>query len=165
MNTMRFKLFHDADESYIDFGNYRVSYFLYDSINTCVQGVNGCTTGWQKTQTITKGINDPTTVKLLQEMITPGQDSLGRWNQRIVIQFSDPTNPNRIINLAAPDALLEQYLGNTGTNIHRGGNQPLWLVWFINSSSWQNVNWSASWSWDAKATDSDQGMYFPVTND
>jgi len=167
MNTMRFRLFHDADESYIDFGNYRVSYFLYDTINTCVQGVNGCATGWQKTQTITKGINDPTTVKLLQEMITPGQDSLGKWNQRIVVQFSDPTNPNRVINLAAPDALLEQYLGNTGTNIHRGGNQPLWLVWYINSSSWQNVNWSTSWSWDAKAADpaGDGGWFYPVTND
>ncbi|HAJ78614.1 MAG TPA: hypothetical protein DCO75_02485, partial [Fibrobacteres bacterium] len=165
MNTMRFKLFHDANEAYIDFGNYRVSYFLYDSINTCVQGVNGCVNGWQKTQTITKGINDPTTVKLLQEMITPGKDSLGRWNQRIVIQFSDPTDSNRIINLAGPDALLEQYLGNIGDNIHRGGNQPLWLVWYINSSSWTNVNWSNSWSWDANATDADQGMFFPVTND
>jgi len=165
MNTMRFKLFHDANEAYIDFGNYRVSYFLYDSVNTCVQGVNGCSAGWQKTQTITKGINDPTTVKLFQEMITPGNDSLGKWNQRLVVQFSDPTNPNRIINLAGPDALLEQYLGNTGTNIHRGGNQPLWLVWYINSSSWTNVNWSKSWSWDANADDKDQGMYFPVTND
>jgi conserved repeat domain len=165
MNTMRFKLFHDANEAYIDFGNYRVSYFLFDSINTCVQGVNACATGWQKTQTITKGINDPTTVKLLQEIITPGRDSLGRWNQRIVIQFSDPTNPNRIINLSAPDALLEQYYGNSGSNIHRGGSEPLWLVWYINSSSWTSVNWTNGWSWDAKANDIDQGMFFPVTND
>ena len=43
---MRFRLFHDADEAYIDYGNYRVSYFLFDAGNTCYQGTEGCASGW-----------------------------------------------------------------------------------------------------------------------
>ena len=165
--VMRFRLFHDADEAYIDYGNYRVSYFLYDSIRTCYQGATGCPNGWDVSNFyFHEGIKDETTIKRFQENIMPGQDSLGKWNQRFVIQFSDPTDPKRVINLAGPDCLLQQYYGNAGVNIHRGGAEPLRLAWQLHS----NYNppdpvWSDDWSWDPKAVDAESGMYYPITND
>jgi conserved repeat domain len=163
--VMRLRLFHDADEAYIDYGNYRFSYFLYDSLRKCYQGTTGCTLGWQVTPYVTEGL-DKSYIKIFQENITPGQDSLGKWNQRIVVQFSDPTNPNRVINLAATDCLLQQYFGNLGTNIHRGGGSPLRLIWDLHTdyNNPQSV-WNDDWSWDASAVDIEGGMYWPITND
>ncbi|HEX7510920.1 MAG TPA: hypothetical protein VF335_06445, partial [Chitinivibrionales bacterium] len=163
--VMRFRLFNDADESYIDYGNYRVSYFMYDSLRKCYQGTTGCTLGWQVTPYVTEGL-DKTYIKIFQENITPGQDSLGKWNQRMVVQFSDPTNPNRVINLAAPDVLLQQNFGNVGTHIHRGGGSPLRLIWDLHSDyNPPDPLWNDDWSWDAKAVDVEGGMYWPITND
>ncbi len=167
-NVMRFRLFHDANEAYLDYNNYRVSYFLFDEENTCVKDPQstGCPTGWQ----ITKSIIEPTaltnTIKLLQENIMPGSDTLGKWNQRLVIQFSDPSNSQTVPNLVTIDHHLSQYRGMRG-RIHRGGIDPLRLVWIINSSTWTAVDWSQAWSWDAKSDDpkGDAGVYFPVTND
>ncbi|MBN1308085.1 MAG: hypothetical protein JXA18_09225, partial [Chitinispirillaceae bacterium] len=163
MNTMRTRLFHDADEAYIDFGNYRISYFLYDEANTCISGTAGCTNGWGFQQTITEGINKAD-VKLVHEMIVPGQDARGKWNQRLIVQFSDPTDPKRVESLTTIDHHLSEYRGMRG-RIHLGGTEPLRLVWFFNASNWQPVNWSNAWSWDPNTSEDDGGIYFPVTND
>jgi uncharacterized repeat protein (TIGR01451 family) len=164
-NYMRFRLFHDAHEAYIDYNNYRVSYFLHDSSITCVQGTTGCATGWGITQSITEPPELKSSIKLLQENITPGQDSLGKWNQRLIVQFSDPTSASRVPNLATIDHHLLSYSGGAGGRIHKGGTMMLRLVWYINSSSWTNVNWADDWSWDPKGADEDGGKYWPVTND
>jgi len=161
MLWMRFRLFHNADEAYIDYNNYRVSYYLYDTVNTCVQGSSGCNTGWNKYLAIHEGIDS---IKLLQEAVNPGQDSLGKWNQRIIIQFSDPTDSSIPHHLATIDHHLSQYRRLEG-RIHRGGLDPLRLVWYLNSSSWTNINWTNAWSWDASASDKDDGYYYPVTDD
>lgn len=163
--VMRFRLFHDADEAYIDYGNYRFSYFIYDSLRKCYQGTAGCTLGWQVTPYVTEGL-DKTYIKIFQENIMPGQDSIGKWNQRIVVQFSDPTNPNRVINLAATDCLLQQDYGNIGINIHRGGGSPLRLIWDLHTDYNNPVSvWNDDWSWDANAVDAEGGMYWPITSD
>ena len=120
---MRFRLFHDANEAYIDYGNYRVSYFLFDSDILGLASA-GSNPGWAFQQTITEGIIDKNTVKLVHEAITPGQDSLGKWNQRVVVQFSDPSNPNRVLNLATIDHHLSEYRGMR-QRIHKGGTDPL----------------------------------------
>jgi uncharacterized repeat protein (TIGR01451 family) len=163
MNTMRVRLFHDADEAYIDYGNYRISYFLFNAGLTCYQGTNGCTTGWQVMPTIVEGV-EKTALKILQQNISPGQDSYGKWNQRIIVQFGDPENPSRVEQLATIDHHLSEYYGIKG-RIHRGGTSPLRLVWFLNPSTWANVNWNEDWSYDSKAIDVDGGKYWPVTND
>ena len=163
-NFMGFRLFHDADEAYIDYNNYRVSYYLYDSLITCYQGA-GCATGWNIYPEIVEPGSLKSTLKLFQENITPGQDSLGKWNQRLVVQFSDPANPLDTPNLATIDHFLLTYSGGAGGRIHRGGTMMLRLVWYINSSAWTNVNWSDDWSYDPKASDVDGGKYWPITND
>jgi uncharacterized repeat protein (TIGR01451 family) len=162
-NTMRFRIFHDADEAYIDFGNYRVSYFLYDSLYKSIAGT-GSQPGWQQSNSIIEPRSLDSSLTFAHELITEGRDSLGRWNQRLILQFSDPAKPNRAQNLATIDHHLSQYRGMS-SRIHRGGTDPLRLVWFFNSSDWKSVNWSDDWSWDAKASQDDAGYYFPVTND
>jgi uncharacterized repeat protein (TIGR01451 family) len=163
MNTMRARVFNDAEEAYIDFGNYRISYFLYNETDTCIAGTTGCTNGWAFQQTITEGI-DRNNVKLVHESIIPGQDEKGKWNQRLIVQFSDPMDPNRVENLTTIDHHLAEYRGMR-IRIHRGGVDPCRLVWFFNSTSWQPVNWGEAWSWDPNTKDDDAGIYFPVTND
>ena len=165
-NKMRFHLYHDADEGYIDYGNYRFSYFLYDTLDTCLKSQNGCTKGWDiQPGGITEGV-DPNFVKIFQEKISPGQDSLGKWNQRVVVQFSDPTNPNRTINLATIDWLLLHDAGNLGTQIHKGGMYLLRLVRTLTNDYGGPVAvWNDDWSWDPSAVDKEDGLYWPITKD
>jgi uncharacterized repeat protein (TIGR01451 family) len=164
-NVMGARIFHDADEAYIDLGNYRYSYFLYDSVNKCIQGSAGCTSGWAQQIMIIEPDTLRSSIKVAHELITPGQDSLGKWNQRLILQFSDPTKANRAVSLVTIDHHLSEYRGMQG-RIHKGGTAPLRIVWYYNSfPSWGPVNWSDDWSYDARASDDDGGMYFPVTND
>lgn len=162
-NTMRTRLYHDASEAYIDFGNYRISYFLYDTAHMCIGGAAGCTSGWAFTQTITEGI-EKKDVKLVHELIVPGEDAIGKWNQRLIVQFSDPEDPARVENLTTIDRHVSGYRGISG-RIHRGGTSPLRLVWFFNASDWKPVNWGDAWSWDPGISQDDKDDYFPVTND
>lgn len=161
--NMRFKLFHDADEAYIDYGNYRVSYFLFDAGLQCYKDASTCPTGWSLTPTIVEGI-EKSAVKVLHENIMAGSDANGKWNQRVIVQFSDPTDPKRVENLVTTNYHLDWYRGVTAM-IHRGGTSPLRVVWDLFSSSYQPVDWTDDWSWDADAVDVEDGKYWPITND
>ncbi|HMA64762.1 MAG: hypothetical protein ACM31E_10525 [Fibrobacterota bacterium] len=162
-NNMRFKLFHDADEAYIDYGNYRVSYFLFDAGLQCYKDSSLCKTGWSLNPTIVEGI-EKSAVKVLHENIMAGSDANGKWNQRVIVQFSDPTDPKRVENLVTTNYHLDWYRGVTAM-IHRGGTSPLRVVWDLYSSNYQNVDWTDDWSWDADAVDVEDGKYWPITND
>ncbi|MFP4416907.1 MAG: hypothetical protein ACLFSB_06520, partial [Chitinispirillaceae bacterium] len=163
MTSMRARLFHDADEAYIDYGNYRISYFLFDAGLKCYAGDDGCSNGWQVQPTIVEGV-DENFVTILHENITPGEDENGKWNQRIILQFSEPTNPERTINLITTNYHVNWYRGIEGM-IHRGGTETLRMVWNVNTSTWTDAIWSDDWSWDPDAEDTDDGKYWPVTND
>jgi uncharacterized repeat protein (TIGR01451 family) len=162
-SNMRFKLFHDADEAYIDYGNYRVSYFLFDPGLQCYQDASTCPRGWKLNPTIVEGI-EASAVKVLHENIIAGSDANGKWNQRIIVQFSDPTDPKRVENLVTTNYHLDWYRGVTGM-IHRGGTSVLRVVWDLFSSEYQDVDWTDDWSWDADAVDVEDGKYWPITND
>jgi len=161
---MRFRLFHDADEAYIDYGNYRVSYFLFDAGNTCYQGTDGCATGWVLNKHIFEGVSADS-VKVIHQRITEGFDQRGKWNQRIVLQFSDVNDPNRPVKLTTTNYHLDWYRGNSDM-IHRGGKDPLRLVWVLNNSKYSSVNWSDDWSFNSDAMDaSNDYRGLPITND
>lgn len=163
-NKMRVRLFHDANEAYIDYGNYRISYFLFDAGLSCYKNANGCPNGWDLTKQIFEGVSADS-VMVLHENITPGQDSHGKWNQRIILQFSDVTDPNRSVKLTTTNYHLDWYRGVPGM-IHRGGLDPLRLVWDIHTTTYTPVVWNDDWSWDPDAADpKDDGRYWPVTND
>ena len=162
MNTMKVRLFHHAQEAYIDYGNYRISYFLFDPGLTCYQDSVTCPSGWGVQPTIVEGL-DRDYLRILHENITPGEDERGKWNQRIVIQFSDPLDPNRVENLATIDHHLREYAGMT-QRIHKGGTMPLRLAWNLHGN-WTDLNWADDWSWNPKAQDDDGGVYYPITGD
>lgn len=163
-NKMRFRLFHDADEAYIDYGNYRVSYFLSDAGNTCYKGTDGCPNGWALSKQIFEGVSADS-VMVLHQKITAGKDSRGQWNQKIVLQFSDVNNPNRPVKLTTTNYHLDWYRGNSDM-IHRGGKDPLRLVWDIHTGNYTDADWSDDWSWNTDAVDADdESRGFPITND
>jgi uncharacterized repeat protein (TIGR01451 family) len=161
---MNFRMFHDAQEAYIDYGNYRLSYFAYDTLLKSVAAGDWANPSWVlNLNGAIEGI-DKSQIKLVHENIVEGQDSLGKWNQRIIIQFSDPTDPKRIINLATIDRHLSGYRGIAG-RIHRGGTSPFRAFWYVSNSAWTPINWSDDWSFDPDIDQSEALSYFPVTND
>lgn len=161
---MRFRLFHDADEAYIDYGNYRVSYYLFDPGNNCYEGTEGCADGWVLNVEKAFGIVE-SNVKVLHQKISEGFDQRGKWNQRIVLQFSDVNDPNREVNLTTTNYHLDWYRGNSDM-IHRGGKASLFVEWRLNNGKYSSVDWSDDWSYNSEAADgANEPRGFPITND
>ena len=157
-NVLKFRLFHDAAEAYINYGNYRVSYFMNDPSVKCLAGAANCPSGgWgiSNPPSIYEG-GDPLKVKAFIEPIVPGSDANGSWNQRIVLQFSD--------QLATITQHLQQYAGSP-IMIHEGGTASLRAVWRIWNSGWTGVDWTDDWSWDATKSDVSDGIYYPISDD
>ncbi len=152
---IKIRLFHDAVEPYIDYGNYRISYFINDAGLKCYVGDAGCNTGWDISNTIYEG-GDATGVTVSHEEVTAGSDANGSWNQRLVVQFAP------LLVTTTPH--ISNYYG-LEKRIHRGGTEPLRAVWRVFPSNYNKTNWQDDWSWDPKAEDADGGLYFPVTPD
>ena len=165
MHTIRFRMFNDAQEPYINRGNYRFSYFLYDTLHNGLAGQPGVTNGWEVMTTIREGIDK---VTLLHQNLTPGSDTHGKWNQRIIFQFSDTVNTAQLDTnwqtMGTVDKHLEEYRGMR-SNIHRGQLDLLRFIAYINSTTWSNVQWSDDWSWDSATTGTDGDPGYPITPD
>ncbi|HOI27394.1 MAG TPA: glycosyl hydrolase family 8, partial [Paludibacteraceae bacterium] len=152
---LRFRLYNDAIEPYINYGNYRLSYFLYDSNLKCLDGTPDCPMGWGWYTAIYEGKRTPTDkVTVSHETIVEGSDEQGKWNQRMVIQFAPL--------LVTTTAHLSNYYG-MGARIHRGGTEPLRVAGYIYPSNWAATDFADDWSWDAGAKDAEDGFYYPVT--
>lgn len=93
-----YRFWHDAYEAYINPGNYRVSYFMYDA---AAIGLYSATnpTGWDFTL---NNANDcytyllnhtPDTITFHYQRVPSGSDTLDgrKWNQRLMVQFADYT--------------------------------------------------------------------------
>jgi len=151
--------FHDAHEAYIDYGNYRISYFVFDSTYT---GTGP--TGWSAPtdivipNSLAAGVRDG----LRHERITPGQDDKGRWNQRLILQLANPESPARSdtnwSTMAAPTQFVLNYYGmgsddgRGGRRVHRGVDSPLKIVWRMFADGYANRNWGGDWSFNSQAT-------------
>jgi len=154
--TVHIRLYHGADEPYIDYGNYRISMFLNDNAVTCVTGEPGCTgTGWVLDNQIYEG-GDKNNVSITSEPIIPGSDARGAWNQRVIVKFSE--------QLATITPHVSRYFGLTGRRIHQGGGHPLRAVWQMHTNIWSSVKWDDDWSWNPAANDSKDGLFYPITN-
>ncbi len=166
-------VFHDAHEAYIDYGNYRISYFLFDNNYKTLSD-----TGWHIVPTppppgITPAEASKFTPK--HENITPGEDSKGKWNQRLIMQIADVLDPSRSDTnwgtMAAPTSFLFNYYGGAGGRVHRGISAPFKGVWTVTAGNYANRNWGGDWSYNnsgAKATLSDDHMInwgYPITPD
>ncbi len=151
---IKVRLYHGAAEPYINYENYRISLFLNDNTYTCLSGEPGCGIGWGIRNNIYEG-GAAGGVQVSHESIVPGSDANGAWNQRVILQFSD--------QLCGPTPHLLRYFGLP--RIHEGGDQPLRAVWDLFTSNFGNADWSDDWSWDANATDGDDGLFYPITDD
>jgi len=145
-----FRLYHAAEEAYIDYHNYRISYFLYDPS----YGAGSWTFGSSGQPTIYEG---GSAITLTEQNLIPGTAANGlKWNQRVIVQFD--------AQLATIASHLWNYYGMPA-RIHQGGLQPLRATFDMHLNSYAATNWSDDWSADPAAVDTDGGAYFPITND
>lgn len=91
-----YRFWNDAYEAYINPGNYRVSYFMYDAAAMGLYSAKN-PTGWDFTL---NNANDcykyllnhtPDTISFHYQRVPSGEDEHGRWNQRLMVQFADFT--------------------------------------------------------------------------
>ncbi len=150
---LKVRLYHGADEAYINYRNYRISYFINDAAHSQIGGPPA--SSWALANTIYEG-GLAAGVSFTQEDIPPGSDANGAWNQRVIIRFSD--------QLATTANHLYNYYG-MGARIHQGGTAPLRAVWRLYTADFAGINWADDWSADAAASQADGGGYFPITND
>ncbi|MBO4331980.1 MAG: hypothetical protein J5875_02320, partial [Paludibacteraceae bacterium] len=154
-----FRLYSDAIEPYINYGNYRVSYFMYDPSMKCLKNTSDCPVGWSyMTETLELNSNGSagSDLDVSVEKIVNGMDSETgkKWNQRLIIKF-----PNALVTTTAH--LLNQN-GQAG-RVHKGVLVPLRIVGQIQPVPQGDVNYTDDWSWDPKAEDDVAGSYYPVT--
>lgn len=88
-----YRFWNEAQEAYINMGNYRVSYFMND-INKGFKSAdnpNGWLFGLDNENDVEKYGYFPASggADILYQKIPPGSDSYGAWNQRFVIKFPD----------------------------------------------------------------------------
>ena len=163
-HTFMVRAFNDAHEAYIDYGNYRISYFLFDNNYRGLGGANG----WEGLEPMTfYPADQANNVKPLHENITPGEDSKGKWNQRVIIQIADVNNPSRTdtnwSTMAGPTPFL---LTNTGSleRIHRGISWVLKGCWQLRANNYTDRNWGGDWSYNSRAVVSNACDYANVEN-
>ena len=139
----KYRIYHGAHEAYIDYQNYRVSYYLNKT--------NGGTLPtWVLSTTINEGVGSTPT--LTQEALVPGAN----WNQRFILQFPP--------QLATITPFLYMYSGNA-ISIHQGALMPQRLVAYIHDSGWLNWNWTTDWSAETTISAADGDPYWPIAND
>jgi uncharacterized repeat protein (TIGR01451 family) len=148
--SLRFRLMHAADEPYIDYGNYRISYFVNDTVN--LPGT------WNAMATICEGCG--TGAIFSSEALPPGPT----WNQRWIIKFGN--------QMAAPATHLYNYTGLYPRRIHRGGVGGQYVMrgtWMMNATSpvfYGNYNQLDDWSADTAAQTANDGAWgFPIGAD
>jgi len=172
-HTFQLRAFHDAHEAYIDYGNYRISYFLFDN-NYKGLGADG----WNvRTDILYVPAAEKSKFKLLQENITPGEDAkYGKWNQRLILQVADVLDTihrspdTNWGTMAAPTQFLINYSGGAGGHVHRGIDTPFKGVWAVYAGNYANRNWGGDWSYNSKAksniaTDAMADWGYPITPD
>jgi gliding motility-associated-like protein len=152
---IRFRLFDDAIEPYINYGNYRISYYLYDAGLNCYTSESGCTTGWNLTTNYYADMVNQSKVKVSHENIIEGSDSYGKWNQRFCIQFAPL--------LVTTTMHLNRYYG-MGKRVHKGGTIPMLGIWALAPSNSSSVDFTDDWSYGSAYTGgAEQGLYYPIT--
>ncbi|NLK82299.1 MAG: hypothetical protein GX277_08975, partial [Bacteroidales bacterium] len=151
---LMFRLFNDAIEPYINYGNYRISYYLSDAGLNCYAGAAGCNVGWGLMNEIYEG-GDRTQVTVTHENIVQGSDAFGKWNQRLCVQFAPL--------LVANTMHVSRYFGGANCRVHKGGSSPFRGVWALYPSDYSTgVDWTDDWSWGSYGDDKG-GLYYPIT--
>lgn len=150
---LKFRLYNDAIEPYINYGNYRISYYLYDASMKKLSDAGGAGWGWYTA--IYEGKRTASDqISVSHETVVEGSDDYGKWNQRMILRFAPL--------LVTSTGHISNYYG-MGSRVHRGGAEPLRVAGYLYPSDWSSTNYTDDWSWNAGAKDADDGNYYPVT--
>jgi len=167
-HNFKIRIFNDAHEAYIDYGNYRLSYFLFDN-NYKGLASDGVANGWSAV--MNNNIPDPVEkqkAKLRHENITPGEDANGKWNQRLILQIADPEDPLRSDTNWGTMATISQFLlhydSPNSKGVHRGISTPFIGDYRAYGSESTERNWGADWSFNDSRVKIDVGDWEPVVN-
>ena len=157
-----YRIYHGAEEAYIDYGNYRVSYYLN---NPAVKGLFPADpNGWKMGINYLEGGN-LADVKFSFQKVPFGTDaSNGRkWDQRLTTKFAPA--------LAATTQHLYKYFGVTG-RVHRGVSEPFRTMIKLETtpSSVMSAGLQDDWSFDGDAStlnvgSNDKSTLYPITPD
>ena len=143
-----YRFWNDAYEAYINLGNYRVSYFMYDAASIGLYD-NDNPTGWQfeldNGNDMAKYGWMPTgaETKFTYQKMPNGEDEHGKWNQRIMIQFPS--------SLMAASAYVYDHLNNA-FQLHKGGYGPCFFRTRLGIKQAKAIKSSASKSLTSKTT-------------
>lgn len=101
---LEFRFWNDAYEAYIDLSNYRISYFLYDTMPqfdesnyTPYLGKCGTYFGGGRNE---RGDLSVDSIVMIGESLSEGSSEAGKWNQRIMLRYR---------NLMAPTSKMGLY--------------------------------------------------------
>ncbi len=138
--TLKYRIYHGAEEAYINYKNYRVSYFMNKP--------------GPPTWLLTTGVNEgcSTVPTASQQTLVPGPT----WNHRFKLTFPD--------QIATITPFLDLYAGS-GRYIHEGATMPQRLVFYVNDAAFANYNWTNDWSSEPAALAADGDVYWPIAND
>lgn len=157
-----YRFWNDAKEAYINLGNYRVSYFMYDAAAIGLYDAAENPTGW--TFELDNG-NDmakygwmPTgsQTTFTYQKIPQGEDEHGKWNQRLMIQFPGA--------LMAPSTAVYDHLNNA-FQLHKGGYGPCFFRTALKTNPAQEIpgrmtdDWSYSKDVSITAIDGQADTY------
>jgi len=150
-----FRLYHAADEAYIDYSNYRLSFFMKSDTRGITPALGS--DGWFIKSWIDEG--GPLVTKWDEIILPFGHPAQNSVNQRVIIGFPSA--------LAAPAAHLYNQTGNDH-RIHKGINFPLKLSASLTDGKSVSQNFSDDWSYNSAIridqTD-DKNLFYPVTPD
>ncbi len=152
-----FRLYSDAIEPYIDYGNYRIAYYLHDTGFDCLAGTDGCDrlSAWSwNTENYEGRRTEEDQVIVEHKTIVEDEDERGKWNQRLSIQFAP--------FLVSHTGFVSNYYGMT-RRVHRGGSSPLRIKGAIATQSYESTDFTDDWSWNPSAVDAENGSYYPIS--
>jgi len=161
-----FRLWNNAQEAYVNYQNYRISYFLNSAANVGLYNAATNPTGWSFTPTITEGFDDfngtalnTAAVTFSYQAIPYGSDANGKWNQRFIMNFDSL--------IAGPSSLLYDYTTST-YQLHKGVQRAMKLQIQYQTNPPIPIlpaianDWSYSSALDVGSND--KSRFFPITD-
>lgn len=134
------RLFHNADEPFINYENYRINYYL-NSVPLSA------------THVATEG--DSNGVTLATESIPSGTSSSGNWNQKLVVRLGKQTG--------SPNSFLDLFQG-ASNKAFMGANRPYRST--VKLSTVPTVaDWTDDWSYSTALLTTDKTLYSPIGPD
>ncbi|MBQ8019407.1 MAG: hypothetical protein IJ263_03300, partial [Paludibacteraceae bacterium] len=116
-----FRFWHDASEAYVNLGNYRVSYYLYDTCGfyseTNPDGIKYSLANESDAQKYGY-IGNGKEMEFTMEEIPAGADEDGKWNRRIIVRFPDILSAATSHLEKAHDSKFLIHKGVWGTGIY-----------------------------------------------